>query len=142
MHWVVSKVRSFEYAKFISLILSIQNNNKVKQLWVETTVEKEENAGNEHFSLSENFFNTLKKQIHLSNSVFVNAALHFNNLYICHPVETNFNPFPNKPLFLLLCSASLLKTLRGGEIARNEQFLLFPQCFLPIWRTLYHFHQI
>ena len=28
-----------------------------------------------------------------------------------------------------------------GEIARYEQFLLFPQCFLPIWRTLCHFHQ-
>ena len=29
-----------------------------------------------------------------------------------------------------------------GEIARNEQFLLFPQCFLPVWRTFCHFHQI
>ena len=24
-----------------------------------------------------------------------------------------------------------------GEIARNEQFLLFPQCFLPIWIIFY-----
>ena len=29
-----------------------------------------------------------------------------------------------------------------GKIARNEQFLLFPQCFLPVWRTFFHFHQI
>ena len=29
-----------------------------------------------------------------------------------------------------------------GEIARNKQFLPFPQCFLPIWRTFSHFHQI
>ena len=29
-----------------------------------------------------------------------------------------------------------------GEIARNEQFLLFPQCFLPIWRTFCHFNYI
>ena len=29
-----------------------------------------------------------------------------------------------------------------GEIARNEQFLLFPQCFLPVWRTFCHIHQI
>ena len=29
-----------------------------------------------------------------------------------------------------------------GEIAHNEQFLLFPQCFLPIWRTFSHFHQV
>ena len=26
-----------------------------------------------------------------------------------------------------------------GEIAHNEQFLLFPQCFLPILRTFSHF---
>ena len=24
----------------------------------------------------------------------------------------------------------------------NEQFLLFPQCFLPVWRTVCHIHQI
>ena len=34
------------------------------------------------------------------------------------------------------------KTVGKGEIARNEQFLLFPQCFLPVWRTSYHFHRI
>ena len=28
------------------------------------------------------------------------------------------------------------------EIARNEQFLLFPQCFLPFWTTSCYFHQI
>ena len=44
-----------------------------------------------------------------------------------------FNPFPNKPWFLHVCSISLLKTLwKKGEIARNEQFLFFPQCFLPV----------
>ena len=35
-----------------------------------------------------------------------------------------------------------MKTLGNGEIARNEQFLLFQRVFLPLWRTLYHFHQI
>ena len=29
-----------------------------------------------------------------------------------------------------------------GKIARNEQFLLFQQCFLTIWRTFCHFHKI
>ena len=28
------------------------------------------------------------------------------------------------------------------EIARNKQFLLFPQCFLPFWRTFCHIHRI
>ena len=46
---------------------------------------------------------------------------------------SKFNPFPNKPWFLHVCSASLLKTLwENGEIARNEQFLLFPHSvFFP-----------
>ena len=55
-----------------------------------------------------------------------------------------FNSFPNKPWFLSVCGTSLLKTLRemekllvarNGEIARSEQYLFFPQCFLPVWRT-------
>ena len=45
-----------------------------------------------------------------------------------------FNPFPTKPWFLRVCSLSLLKTLwEYGEMARNEPFLLFPQCFLFVW---------
>ena len=44
-----------------------------------------------------------------------------------------FNHFPSNPGFLRGCSTSLSKNTVGtGEIARNEQFLLFPQCFLPI----------
>ena len=33
-------------------------------------------------------------------------------------------------------------TVGKGEIALNEQFLLFPQCFLPVWITFFHFRQI
>ena len=33
-------------------------------------------------------------------------------------------------------------TVGKGEIACNEQFLLFPQCFLSIWITFAHFRQI
>ena len=48
-------------------------------------------------------------------------------------LECMLNPFPNKLWFLHVCSTSLLKKILGkGEIAHNEQFLLFPQCFLPI----------
>ena len=53
------------------------------------------------------------------------------------------NPFPNKPWFLRVCSTFFfLKTVGKGENARDEQFLLFQQCFLPIWRAVCHFHQI
>ena len=34
------------------------------------------------------------------------------------------------------------KTVGKGEIACKEQFLLFPQCFIPIWRTCFLFHLI
>ena len=37
---------------------------------------------------------------------------------------------------------SFENTVGKGETACNEQFLLFPQCFLPIWITFCHFHQI
>ena len=37
---------------------------------------------------------------------------------------------------------SFENTERTGEIARNEQFLIFPQCFLFFSRTFHHFHQI
>ena len=37
---------------------------------------------------------------------------------------------------------SIENTLGKGEIARNEQFLLFPQCFLPLWRPFCHFHKL
>ena len=63
------------------------------------------------------------------------------NLVECHLLW--FNPFPNKPCFLCVCSTNLLKNTVGkGEIARNEQFLLFPQCFLPTGRTFRHFNEV
>ena len=33
-------------------------------------------------------------------------------------------------------------TVGKGEIALNEQFLLYPHCFLPVKRTFCDFHQI
>ena len=44
----------------------------------------------------------------------------------------NFYPFPNKPwAFTCLLYKSFENTVGKGEIALNEQFLLFPWCFLP-----------
>ena len=63
--------------------------------------------------------------------------------FIMQNILETLNPFPNKPRFLRVCNTSLLITLWGkGEIARNEQFLLFPLCFLPVSKTFCHFHQI
>ena len=37
---------------------------------------------------------------------------------------------------------SFENTVGKVEIARNNPFLLFQQCFIPLWRTFSHFHQI
>ena len=45
-------------------------------------------------------------------------------------------PFPKQALvFTCLQYKSFENTVGKGEIARNEQFLLFPQCFLPFKET-------
>ena len=51
--------------------------------------------------------------------------------------------FPKQALvFTCLLYKPFENTVVKGEIARNEQFLLFPHCFLPFWRTFCHIHQI
>ena len=54
-----------------------------------------------------------------------------------------FQLFPKQaPFFLCLQCKSFENTVRKEEIACDKQFFLFPQCFLPIWRTFCNFHQI
>ena len=58
------------------------------------------------------------------------------------PHLTNMN-FPKKPWFLRVCSRGSFENSVGkGEIARYEQFLLFPQYFLPFKRTFSYFYSI
>ena len=47
--------------------------------------------------------------------------------------EHLLTPLGNKPFE---------NTVGKGEIARNEQFLLFSLCFLPVWITFCIFRQI
>ena len=89
---------------------------------IENIVRKGENAGNHHFLLFPRCFKigvgkfdkglTRLTLSHTSPGFYVSAAQAFEN------------------------------TVGKGEIARNEQFLLFPQCFLPVWRTFSHLHPI
>ena len=53
------------------------------------------------------------------------------------------SPFPKQALvFTCLRFKSFENTVGKGESAHNEQFLLFPQCFPPVWRSFCHFRQI
>ena len=48
--------------------------------------------------------------------------------------------FPKQALvFTSLQNMSFENTVEKGEIARNEQFLLFPQGFLLAWKTFCHY---
>ena len=52
-------------------------------------------------------------------------------------------PFPKQALvFTCPHYKTFENTVGKGEIARNEQFLLFPHCFLSVCRTFFHFYQI
>ena len=48
-------------------------------------------------------------------------------MFIVLTQSHTMTPLGNKPIE---------NTVGKGEIARNEQFLLFSQCFLPVWITL------
>ena len=94
---------------------------------------------------------TLKYNVHVCNSLFscqciiLSLIFAVSVYYVYHTfvIDIYLNSFPNKPWFLRVCSISLFEnTVEKGEIARNEQFLHLPQCFLPIWITFCHFRQI
>ena len=54
--------------------------------------------------------------------------------------EFVLNPFPNKPGTFYVYAVqfkSFYNTVGKGEMARNEPFLRFPQCFLPLRRILH-----
>ena len=59
-----------------------------------------------------------------------------------NPIQVLINPQPNKSwFFTCLQYKSFENTIGKEEIARYEQFLLVPWCFLPICRTFCHFHE-
>ena len=55
-----------------------------------------------------------------------------------------YKPYPKQSLvFTCLQLKSFENTVGKGEIACNKQFLLFPQCLLPVFqRTFCDFHKI
>ena len=52
-------------------------------------------------------------------------------------------PFPKQALVFTCLQYNSFENIVGKrEIARNKQFLLFPQCVLPVSITFLYFHQI
>ena len=89
-------------------------------------------------------------QSYFGSTTSVHFLVHDQWIY-CYEVNLQSNyiqssnkPFPKQALIFTFVSTvtAFENTMGNGEIARNEQFLLFPQCFLLFWRTFCHFHQI
>ena len=72
-------------------------------------------------------------------NIFSSSHTVFKSLFPCGGYS-----FPKQAFFFLSCLQykPSENTVGKGEIARYEQFLLFPQYFLLFWRTFRHFHQI
>ena len=78
------------------------------------------------------FFAPSVFQKKISHSGSLKLGLRGKELTHSHTM-TFLTPLGNKPFE---------NTVGIGETARNEQFLLFSQCFLSIWITCCHFCQI
>ena len=92
---------------------------------IENSVEKGENTVYQNFLLSHSVF-----------KIFLYQGLPCKEIWSDLPIPTQgdlLTPLGNKPF---------VNTVGKGEIARYEQFLLFPQCFLSVWITFCHFRQI
>ena len=72
-------------------------------------------------------FSTLSKT---SFNFLVTFILSSANAILLFGKELNLSQ--TSPGFYMSQYKSFENTVGKGEIARNEQFLLFPQCFLPI----------
>ena len=46
------------------------------------------------------------------------------------------------PDFYRLQYNTFENNVEKGEIARNELFLIFPQCFLLVWKIFFHYSPI
>ena len=133
----------------------------------ENIVVKGENAGNQSFLLFLQCFLPSHKQFSIFN-IHLQILWTWTSPKFCHWYLVKLltwswvvkdNPLPNKPLFLRVCSTSLLKTLWEKEkllvtsnfsfshsvfkrLASYQQFFLFPLYFLPVWRTSCHLHPV
>ena len=111
-----SKVKDFTDDNF-----KFHKNGRKFFRWVENTVEKEQ------FLL---FFHSVFKRLALHTHK--NQGLFGKGLILSQI----------RPGFYMSAIQVFENTVGKGEIACNEQFLFFLQCFLPVWRTFWHLHRI
>ena len=121
---------------------SVLVNPLITEFWILTTLKKEscwKHCGkrrkccDQHFLLYPQCFLTYQRLFCYFRYILI--VIRFEQLE--QRIILSFvNPFPHNYTFWRPWETSLLKTLW------NAQFLLFPQCFLPVWITFCHFGQI
>ena len=99
---------------------------------LENTAGKGENAGSQHFLLFQQCFLLYQREKlqHLICRLQMFSIWSFRTGLILPKQALVFTCLQYKPFE---------NTVGKGEIAQNEQFLLFPQCFLPVSRTFFPF---
>ena len=107
-------------------------------------VGKEENVGNQHilFFFPIMFLTTFKINFSLQDRFVPSSAMLPIWISTSIQISCMITLSQTSPGFTCLQYKSFENTGGKGEIPFNEQFLLFPQCFLSCWRTLCHFDQI
>ena len=61
------------------------------------------------------------------------CIFYLSHSHFLHYQNTKLKPFPKQALALRCMQyKSFENTVRKEEIARNEQFYIYPQCFLPV----------
>ena len=77
------------------------------------------------------------------NIVGLNAIISIHSVPTCVFLSQKFNPFPNKPWLLRVCSISFLKTPWEKEkLLVMSNFSFSHSIFYPFWTTFFPFHQI
>ena len=104
-------------------LLLVYCTSLLKTLW-----EKEKLLVMSNFPFAHNVFHLFGKL----SAIFIKFKI-----VVCQRFESG-----QALVFTCLLYKPFENTVGKGEITRNEQFLLCPQCFPPVWKTFCHFHQI
>ena len=131
--FIWSKFKAFADNKINVAKMMISCLTMQKTLW-----EKEKMLVTSIFSFSHNIFRSLIYQ-GISNLGLCDKGL---KVKIDHKtLNSNFKIVSCHAARILGISLSF--TIQSPPLRpRNKQFLLFPQCFLPRWRTFCHFNHI
>ena len=140
--------QSRNYKELNKMFNALIHNHNFKQPYkkntLENIVEKGENAGNQYFVLFPHcfLFNQREKSSFQQHLIYCLQMLSIWSAWkFCCLVKRQLLP-KQALVFMCLPYKSWENTVGKGEIARNEQFLLFPQCFLVLCKTFFHFHQV